>query len=214
MKPYFLMLSIIILVFICPLKANACSCAPTSSCQSFGSSSAVFIGQVIEGSEQVKMERQTDNSVTYVAGIIRFAVEESFKGALGPEVKISVNGNIDTSCGPYGLIQGEKYLIYAYGDSRNLRAGVCSRTTGLANAVEDLQFLRSLPPPGSGGSLYGNIWTEKGERETTPLSGVTVLVQDSENQPVKAVTDGQGKFELTNLKAGKYTVQPVFPEYL
>ena len=214
MKAYLVALFIVAIFLFQPLKANACVCENGAPCTSFADSSAVFIGKVIQGSETVDIRQETPNTKTYVAGIVRFTVEETFKGTLGAEVRVSVASNIGTSCGPYALAQGEKYLVYAYGDSANLSTGVCTRTTKLAKANEDLEFLRNLPPAGSGGRLAGSIWADTGERRTTPLSGVTVIIRNVETQAIQqVVTNKEGIFELTNLKAGKYVVEPVFPKY-
>jgi hypothetical protein len=213
MKSYFLILSIIALFLFQPLKANACTCAYFPPCEAFGASTAVFIGRVIEGSEKVEIKQNSDASVINVAGNVRLEVLETFKGKLATEVTLSVASNINTSCGPYALTQGQIYLIYAYEDSAGLSTGVCTRTTILTSANEDLQFLRNLPAEGSGGRLIGRIWVSKSDPSITPLDGVTVLIQNGESQPFKVITDKEGKFELTGLKAGKYKVELIFPKF-
>lgn len=210
----FCFLSIVILaLLLLPLKASACVCGQQTPCEAFGDSTAVFIGKVMEGSEKVELRHKSDTSEINVAGNVRFAVLETFKGKLADEINLSIKSNINTSCGPYALTQGQTYLIYAYGESGKLSTGVCTRTKSIAGADEDLQFLRNLPAEGSGGKLSGSIWADKGDPETTPLSGVTVIIQNAETQPIKVVTDKEGDFELTGLKAGKYTVRPILPKF-
>lgn len=213
MKSLFLLFSVIILILFQPLKASACVCSIQKPCAAFGGSTAIFIGKVIEGSEKVEIPHKSDASEIHVAGNVRFVVMETFKGKLADEVNISIESNINTSCGPYAVTQGQTYLIYAYGEPGNLSTGVCTRTTIITKADEDLQFLRNLPAEGSGGTISGRIRADTGEPRTAPLAGVTVTIQNAETQPVKVVTDKEGYFELTGLKAGKYIVQPVLPKF-
>src|SRR5688572_23533652 len=162
MKHYFLAFVVVALSLFHPANATACPCAYSKPCDAFAEASAVFIGQVMEGSEKVKREDKTDGSASYVAGLVRFTVEEAFKGRVGAEVSISVLTGLEYSCGPlYGLVQGQKYVVYAYGDLAKLSTGVCTRTSRLANATEDLQFLRNLPAEGTGGRLSGRLWADE-----------------------------------------------------
>ncbi|WP_410962787.1 hypothetical protein, partial [Salmonella sp. SAL4446] len=84
-----------------------------------------------------------------------------FKGVEAREVTIEVKSLRGTSCA-YGLKRGERYVVYAFSDPKNekvLYTGVCSRTKIATNeyAKEDLEFLRNLPPPGTGGNITGLI---------------------------------------------------------
>jgi hypothetical protein len=167
---------------------------------------------MITGSERVRTETNGDLNVSIEAGMVRFAVEETFKGDLGSEVGISVNSNKGTSCGPYGLIHGERYVVYAYGNAAGLSTGVCTRTSLVSKAGEDLGFLHNLPQTGSGGRLYGRVWADKNEGRATSLAGITLIVRTEGKQQVKLVTDEKGDFELTNLKPGDYQIEAVWPK--
>src|SRR5712692_1956862 len=136
-----LSIAALLLLLAQPESANSCSCAKTTPCESFANSTAVFIGRMITGSEKVRTESSGDLTVSIEAGMVRFAVEETFKGDLGSEVGISVNSNKGTSCGPYGLMHGERYVVYAYGSAAGLSTGVCTRTSLVSKAAEDLGFL-------------------------------------------------------------------------
>jgi hypothetical protein len=145
--------------------------------------------------------------------LLKQPLEEILKGRIGTEVRISVNSHKNTSCGPYGLIRGEKYLVYAYGDLAEWSTGFCTRTRLIPTADEDLQFLRNLPEEGTGGRLYGRVWADKNDGRHSPLGGVTILVKGADNESIKAITNSQGEFELDNLKPGKYQVEPLWPEH-
>ena len=132
------------------------------------------------------------------------------------EVTIGISSNKGTSCGPYGLKGGERYLVYAYAserDEKQLRTGVCTRTGSVSSkyAKVDLDFLRNLPPAGVGGNLRGRIWADLKEPGANPLRDVRVKIISADEQVITAFTDGEGKFFVKQLKPGKYRVEPDFP---
>ena len=156
------------------------------------------------------------------AGDVRFSVTEVFKGKIKQqsEIVIKVSSMRGTSCGDYGLKRDQTYLVYAYKwdkDSDSLSTGVCTRTGQVdSNEVknEDLKFLRNLPPAGTGGSLRGRIWVDVKKLRggsADPLSGVSVTVTGPAGKRI-ITTDGEGKFELSGLKAGTYVVEPQLPQ--
>jgi hypothetical protein len=198
----------IVFILIAPAPTQACSCAYKEPCDAFADASAVFMGRMISGSEKVK----TEDSRSYEAGTVRFAVEEVFKGKLGAEVSLSVESHINTSCGPYGLIRGERHVVYAYGEPNKLSTGICTRTSLASDADKDLQFLRNLPEEGAGGKLDGYLWVDKKTGSTVPLSSITVVITGEDEQSRKVVSNAEGMFELAGLKAGKYKVEPVWPD--
>src|SRR6185436_18378854 len=149
------------------------------------------------------------------AGTLRFSMQEVFKGTATEEITIEVASHKETSCGPYGLTRGERYVVYAYADKegKNLYTGVCTRTKEADSkyAKEDLDFLRNLPPPGVGGTLRGRVWADLRAGGATPLENVSVKIRDEGGQVINVFTDKKGHFELKQLKPGKYTVEPDFP---
>ena len=176
----------------------------------------VFIGRMRGGTEKWVVKDQAGKPHSLEAGDVRFAVEEVFKGKEANEVTIGISSNKGTSCGPYGLKRGERYVVYAYAseqDEKQLYTGVCTRTGRVSSkyAKEDLDFLRNLPPAGVGGNLHGRIWSDLKERGATPLRDVRVKIISSDEQVITAFTDGEGEFLVKQLKPGKYRVEPDFP---
>jgi hypothetical protein len=214
MKAYTPIFSIAAILLLLSTRADACRCGAPTPCKAFADASAVFIGRMIGGSEKVEMENSADGKISYEAGTVRFAIEEIFKGRIGTEVRISVNSQRNTTCGPYGLIRGEKYLVYAYayGDLAQLSTGFCTRTTLITKADDDLQYLHNLPKQGTGGRLYGTVWMYKYDGDSTGLAGIHIIVKGADNESIKAITNRQGEFEFANLKPGKYQVEPLWPE--
>jgi hypothetical protein len=171
---------------------------------------------MVGGTETLSAEDQEGKSHTIEAGHVRFAVEEVFKGSLASETTIEIASMNGTSCGPYGLKRGQRYIVYAYADekdSRILYSGVCTRTRQLDSnyAKEDLDFLRNLPPAGSGGNLRGRIWADLRAGGATPLPNVKVNIRGDDDQVRTVTTDKEGGFLLKSLKAGVYRVEPEFP---
>ena len=215
MKRYFLIA--IFFLFLTPSTSFACSCGTGEPAQEFNEARMVFIGKLRSGTEKWVEKDQAGKSHSLLAGDVRFAVEEVFKGREVAEVTIGISSNKGTSCGPYGLKRGERYLVYAYAskqDEIQLYSGVCTRTVTVSSeyAKEDLDFLRNLPPAGAGGNLRGRIWADlKARGGTTPLRDVRVKIISTDEQVITAFTDSEGEFFVKQLKPGKYRVEPDFP---
>src|SRR6266481_3252850 len=207
-----------IALFSCSPEVKACSCAQTRpACEEFGSARAVFIGKVIGAKEQ-RQERQADGSTTtYDVGEIYFKVEETFLGVKGTRAVIH-SGTGGGDCG-YWFRRGQRYLVYAYGESlETLGTNICTRTGLLANAQEDLEFLRNLPRKGTGARIHGSVAAALKDpkssdwRTPKPLEGVMVKIE-GQQRTFDAVTDSKGEYELTGLSAGRYKVHAVVPDY-
>ena len=151
-------LSVLLCFFLIRLTAHACTCARGDPPFDFNNAKAVFIGQMLGGTEELSAQDQNGESHAIEAGRVRFAVEEVFKGGISGEITIEIASMKGTSCGPYGLKRGERYIVYSYGSDKDveiLYSGVCTRTKPVDSkyAKEDLDFLRTLPRAGTGGNL-------------------------------------------------------------
>ena len=196
----------------------ACSCGPGDPPAAFNSARAVFIGRVLDGSQQVKFEDPDGDSGILEAGQVRFAVESTFKGVALSEITLAVDSNEGTSCGPYGLVRGDRYIVYAYATEKDpavLLTGACTRTTRVDSpgAAEDLKFLGNLPPAGSGATIRGSVWADLRDEKATPLPDVTITIRGSGDTRIATKTDIDGAFTVTGLRPGKYRVEPEFPPH-
>jgi hypothetical protein len=203
------------LLFSMSSTAYACSCTTGNPAYEFNAAKMVFIGRMLRGTETLSVKNEAGKSRTIQAGQVRFKVEEVFKGNSREEVIVEVASMDGTSCGPYGLTRGERYLVYAYSSGENkdvLDTGVCTRTTLVSSkyAKGDLEFLRNLPPEGVGGNLNGGISADLRAGGATPLANVRVRIIGSE-QEIVTYTDKNGRYEVKQLKPGKYRVEPEFP---
>jgi len=128
------------LLLLLPDCASACSCMGVPIQRYISSSDAVFSGKVVEIDRPSTIE--DPETVT-------FRVIESWKGPGGDklEVKTPVSG---ASCG-YHFEEGQDYLVYAYGKGEPFETDICSGTTHLSKADEDLALLGSGEKPKDGG---------------------------------------------------------------
>jgi hypothetical protein len=204
----FISLTVLLLILIHPSAAQATSCAMPTPCQAFGPAAVVFIGQVLAGSE-TKTTMLDGRTSTLCLGVIKFSVEEVFKGVATTQLEIRAG----FLCSPSSFVLGERYVVYGYdlGSEKAKQFIVGSRTTRLTYADGDLSFLRSLPLAGVGGMLHGSIQVNIGEDEPMPLSGLTVDLEGPMGRRQVTTTD-KGEFELSGLPPGRYTVTPILPE--
>ena len=207
-------------VFGAANEASACSCVPLRPvCEGVGSASAVFVGRVVGGAEQKTADDGKGNKVKYDVGTIHFAVEEVFSGVIGSKVDIR-SGTGGGDCG-YWFKRGERYIVYAYGDAKKgYGTNICTRTRPVAQAAEDLSYLRQLPPKGTGGRLYGIVAkpsydkeADGTERKPEGLPGITVTAKNGRGKKLTAVTDAEGNYEFNALEPGEYEVQADLPDY-
>lgn len=213
-----LLLPCLMLLVICADDAHACSCLPIPSpYRAYKEATAVFVGEVT-GSRDVSHEEATgERKYTVTERLFRFRIEKALKGVRGKQVEVSV-GRIDSSC--YGgFTQGERYLVYAYGDlpSSQLVASPCSRTTTLAHAQDDLYHIRmslaGKPEPRFYGSLVRTEkdFSRKSASTATPLAGIRIIVENSKHRFV-TVTDNRGLYRLNKIPDGQYKVRPDLPK--
>jgi len=205
------------LCFLVPSTILACTCAYQPPASAFNEAKVVFIGRMLGGTQKISDKDDAGKPFTIEAGQVRFAVEEIFKGGNAVELTIQINSLKGTSCGPYGLTRGERYIVYAYAsreDEKVLYTGACSRTISAAVdfAKEDLHFLRNLPPPGVGGELHGHIGVDlKDSKGPATLSDVRVIISGPDGQTVTVFSDEKGAFTAKQLKPGKYKVEIELP---
>jgi hypothetical protein len=212
-----LCLAALLCVFSVPVTVFGCSCIEQPPGLAFNNARVVFIGRMLGGTQKLSVKDGSGKPYAIEAGEIRFSVDEIFKGPQADRITVHVDSHEGTSCGPYGLTRGERYIVYAYtgDDDKILYTGVCTRTTEASGeyAKEDLDFLRNLPPPGVGGELDGRIWadTKSAGGSASPLSDVRVKITGPEDQVITSFTDKNGEFKFKQLKPGKYKVEPEFP---
>jgi len=209
-------------------------------CQAVWRADVVFIGAVVEHtySEKYRSKRGEEEWDMRDRAAL-FAVEEVFRGEVGPQVAITAteilptpvkldNGlqgtkHTTTADCEYHFKQGERYVVYANFD--RTRAGSLrvrlNRTRTLAQAAEDLTFLRGLKSADpTTGRVYGRVirrdrnLSDGSYLEPEPVEGARVEVSGAGGARRVATTDREGFYQLTGLAPGNYAVRALLPETL
>ena len=153
-------LTLLIVLFAVPSPVKACSCAELRSpVEAFMNSYAVLTGKVTSVSDNsspviLLLDRLLSrvglgptNIYSYWGYEITFAVLNSWKNVTTTSVKVRT-GSGGGDCG-YLFNQGSDYLVYAYEWNDNINTGlgtgICTRTSEISIAHEDLSYLNSMP---------------------------------------------------------------------
>ena len=187
----------------------ACDCAAASApCQAFGEASAVFLGTVIDSRNVTVKRGNYDAQMRSV----HLSIDTVFRGVEGGEVDV-LTGFGGGDCG-FGFVQSQQYLVYAYEFEGKLTTGICTRTSPVSKADEDLAYLRGLPNARPGATIRGEVVryrrNEKGRLDNEPLAGLTITVEGATNREIK--TDAKGMYRVEGLPAGEYLVRLSLPE--
>lgn len=109
-------------------STHACSCIENPDpVASLERAAAVFSGRVleIEGSF---------NDFGFATRTVRFDVDRAWKGVETAKLKVGTAGD-SAACG-FDFVEGERYLVYTYGENGDLQASLCSRTANLNDVSE------------------------------------------------------------------------------
>jgi len=120
-----------------PKQAVACSCAMKNSPdEELKRSFAVFQGKVLK-KETKRYSLFTSSSADPV--YVTFTVHKVWKGIDTKTITIqtAVSG---ASCG-YDFHQNQEYIVYAIKSNGKLEVNLCSRTSELSQANDDIQYL-------------------------------------------------------------------------
>jgi hypothetical protein len=187
--------------FTQPIQACECREYGTPLCARFWRSDAVFVGQVVD----IKpLRKKPDNVYSYV--LVRFAVQESFRGVSGPSVAIGAVTN--TLCDTH-FKKGKRYLVYASLDKETNQlfgGGMCTGTTLAVYADDRLQELRKLARREAGETISGRIKTHRYQG----LPGIKIEVI-GKDETFRTMTTKYGDFSVTLPGPGSYTVRVTVP---
>ncbi len=146
-------------------SVSACVCAGTPGVtEALNQSGAVFSGKLVSAEYQKGVsnefksiqEDMTGKKVDYEVLVLRFQVEQWWKGGSTAEVTLLTGQtrNPDASesisdC-DYPFKVGKRYLVYASDSDGKLRSDACTRTQELKRAKADLKVLGEGRKPGEG----------------------------------------------------------------
>lgn len=197
-------------VLVWPAASEACSCVgPYPACQATWQSAAVFVATVIRIDEA-----KPSAARPFDMRRVRVRITEGLRGDVGDEADV-FTGRGGGDCG-FDFAEGQQYLIYAYRapDSAALSTGICSRTRRLAEATEDLAYLRGpARTPSTLGTIRGTAEQvdrqRNGEEIRSTLAGVRIIATGG-GQSYETTTDGGGKYELS-VPVGRYQMRAEVP---
>ncbi len=195
----------------------ACWCNAPNSCEATNRASAVFVGKVLKVESREKPE--DGGRRTSWKERITFQVKENFLGAKDKIVEIDTGTEFGPGdCNYFPFKKDEIYLVYAYHDEESgaLSVGECGGTKSLTKAADDLKYLRNIPRGNRNGKILGSVFgfgfdPGLNRFDDMTLAGIPLLLTG--NGVSKTIlTDDQGDYEVSGLKAGKYQLQVYLPE--
>ncbi len=147
-------------------------------------------------------------------GHVDLAVIEPLRGVQDWQVRIN---NGPGNCG-YHFIVGESYLVYTNRTADGqMWTSMCTRTRPLANAAEDLAYLRSLAAirPETPARVAGRVRLmdrfPATNDQVKPMPGIAVSAT-GEGSTFSATTNERGEFVLTGLRLGAYDLTTKVPQ--
>jgi hypothetical protein len=185
-------------------------------CQAYWASDAVFIGEAKD--IEIAMEKTSDGKELRENVRVIFSVTEAFRGVSSTEIKVSTN---NSECG-FRFETGGLYFVYASIDrngSGGLTTSSCTRTQEYSESSPDLIYARSLTKAAPGAAIFGRVTQRiegmnNGQGSTSaPLPNVRVIIEGQEKK-FNPKTDEEGRYSMSGLTPGDYTVKIDLPEWL
>jgi len=188
-------------------ESLACSCPSANPCQAVGYADAVFSGTVVS----IQMVSPTDGSSQQLV-VVRINVEQGYVNPPQPVATLTM----DTSSCTYSFKVGQQYLVYASNKSGHLTTSSCSRTRPFKEAAEDLKYLATMRSAENASRIRGRITESRRNPAESqfvdygPVEGIVVSVRGAAFVR-NVVTGADGRYEVTNVPAGKSTVSILTP---
>lgn len=198
----------------------ACSCAgpARTPCAAAGTSTAVFVGKVLEIADppplklvpstgnngRVYANRQTGSPIPPERRLraVRLSVGDVLMGVDASQRQIEIlTGFGGGDCG-YAFQPGVDYVIYAHTNAAGaLETGICSRTRPVAEAAEDVKYIREMATTPNTAEL----------RVRTAFPGIPALkggtiVAESQGQRDAVAANSSGEAVFPALNPGEYTI--------
>lgn len=178
-----------------PQVADACSCMFSSPCRTYASADAVFAGDVVEVREG-PLDGPTPK-------VVRLRVARAYKGSapVGDVVAVAMPGGSSASCS-LDVTPGSRVLIYGGVKDGGFTTDLCRGSHSLRPGAP----WPDLPPPG--GTVSGQLGRRPTEIRAAPryLPGIPVWIEAA-GRRIASTTDADGRFRLTDVPAGKWTLQ-------
>jgi hypothetical protein len=149
---------------------------------------------------------------------VSFGISETFRGIQAEQAEV-LTGISGGDCG-YGFKTGETYLVYAHLDKQSgrLSTSICTRTRPLAQAKDDLNYIRNLSSTAPGAAIFGKVYkhnygAREGEDFRKPVNNAELMIE-GESSRIETRTDAEGGFRVAALAPGKYKIKLKLPKGL
>lgn len=208
-KNYFLFLFFVFAVLIVePRIASACSCgAKPTVLDAYEGANVIIVAKAVSVEKSAKGEGVDGVSSTTMI------VEKVFKGNLkvGDEMIFAQGGGADCIWTFNEESVGKEFLFYLSSREKSPKVWIafgCGRSNGLKYATDDLLYLNKLNKVRGKTRISGTIEFAKDTDLSVEGRKIRIL---RANKTYEVKTDKNGVFEIYDLPAGKYLIEPELP---
>ena len=141
-------------------------------------------------------------------------VEKVYKGNIGVGDELEFNQTAPSDC-TYRFFEkdiGNQYLFYLRKPTKEnplYNAGVCGRHKDIREAVDDLLYLDNLDRVSGKNRISGTLRVGTGESVSLAGRKIKILQND---KVWEIATNKEGVYEIYDLPAGEYLIEPEIPE--
>jgi len=197
--------------------ALACMCFSTPDApDEFERAEHVLIAKVISVNKSVEDEKDSEKTFVYGTGTTIMVVGNVYKGGLKPGETIKFPQSAANTCGPIFEEEdiGQEYILYlgVLQESPPLYGfwGAGCGRSGKLKLAEDRLYLDKLPGVRGKTRISGQIITN-GITENPVSVGLKVLIRQ-DGKVWETFVDSNGIYEIYDLPAGEYEVEPELPD--
>jgi hypothetical protein len=210
----------LLVLLLCVRTAEACSCGGSATVLDEFNHADVVVVLIAESVKKASPEQtaapgRMSDGQNYVDGVkwTSMRVEQVFKGTvkIGDEMIFAQGGGADCIWTFNEKDVGEKFLLYLKrpGGSARWIGFTCSRSGRVENSADDLLYLNNLNKVRDKTRISGTVAFRDGEDES--LAGRKIRIVGT-NLTRELKTDENGVYEIYDLPAGRYYIEPEIPK--
>lgn len=195
------LISVAAVLILAARAADACTCeANLPICETLWRTPAVFSAVILD----ITPLPNPAGGDFRPYRTVRMQVEQAWRGDVSGVVEVQTGAG-GGDCG-YDFMRGGRYLVFAENRGGRLSVSICSGTKLLADAADDLAYLRTANAPSALGRVFGTARYQRRSHEepVRAVAGYTVVLRGA-NREWKETTSGTGTYEF-RVPAGKYSI--------
>jgi hypothetical protein len=203
----------------------ACSCLYKSTILDSFEDSDLVISTKLISMKKVR-EKQDEDDIGYITSV-KMLVEKVYKGnvKVGDELTFAQGGGSDCIWTYDEEVIGQKFLFYlnkatkrnssSFDDENTKNAELmyypvtCGRSTRLANAADDILFIENIEKYRGRTRISGRL--HNGNKNNPNFANIEVKILGVD-KIYKTNTDKSGYYEIIDIPAGIYVVEPLMPK--